>query len=716
MRRRKLVIALGAAALFGVAAVPASAELRRVAVTLVTGQTVEVTVDVPPGASVQSVALPSLPAPGRLGHRPRPGGARRDGRPRRRHAVPHGHAHARRPVRRPNVGAGAGSTRAHTKKKDAEDEAKPKRKRSSKPADGNTEAGAGSLEPRPTSRPTARAPAPATPRPRTRTARRRSRTPRSRSRRPAPRASACPTSSSRSSASRRSCSRSTRPRGSSTACAGRSWPRSTRSRPTTAATSTSPRRARSAGCSSCPAPGTMYGVDGNRDGKQDPYNPVDAIFAAARYLKAAGADSDLRGAIFAYNHADWYVDSVLLRAGLIGGLPERPRGLAHRADAGPLPRRREGDLRQGGHAARPARRHAAGDNAAYAVDANGQRNGIKIFSRAGAPVVAVNDGRIVHVGRNRRLGRFVQLQDVYGNTYTYGHLGKVAASYATPKQRKAGKREIVRELSLPARDAAPKRPASQTTEAEAQARKRAPERHRSARRAARTAAPPVKERLYAHPDRANAAARPKRPAGEPDFADYLQRMFGLDRSDIRMKPLRAGARVPAGTILGRLGHAHAAARAAAAVRDPARRPRRPARRPEADPRRLEAARVDGHLPGGRPQPVLRRGRPDAVGRPDPADGQGRARRARAGRPERPDLRLRAPRRAHGPDRPPRAGDARVPRRVRAQADGDVAPLRPLLPDRVRQRLRALDRNRRRHRRHQRHPASSATRARARSRS
>src|SRR4029453_3021430 len=51
------------------------------------------------------------------------------------------------------------------------------------------------------------------------------------------------------------------------------------------------------------------------------FNPVDAVFAAARYLKAAGAEHDLRRAIFAYNHADWYVDSVLLRARVIGGLP-----------------------------------------------------------------------------------------------------------------------------------------------------------------------------------------------------------------------------------------------------------------------------------------------------------------------------------------------------------------------------------------------------------
>ena len=57
-----------------------------------------------------------------------------------------------------------------------------------------------------------------------------------------------------------------------------------------------------------------YGVDANRDGRKDPYNPVDAIFAAARYLRAAGADRDVRTAVFAYNHADWYVDAVLRRA------------------------------------------------------------------------------------------------------------------------------------------------------------------------------------------------------------------------------------------------------------------------------------------------------------------------------------------------------------------------------------------------------------------
>src|SRR5207253_5868448 len=66
-----------------------------------------------------------------------------------------------------------------------------------------------------------------------------------------------------------------------------------------------------------PSTWKTWGVDGNHDGRKDPYNPVDAIFAAARYLKAAGADQNINRAIFAYNHAGWYVQSVMLRARLI---------------------------------------------------------------------------------------------------------------------------------------------------------------------------------------------------------------------------------------------------------------------------------------------------------------------------------------------------------------------------------------------------------------
>jgi hypothetical protein len=63
-----------------------------------------------------------------------------------------------------------------------------------------------------------------------------------------------------------------------------------------------------------------YGVDANGDGVADPFNPEDAIFAAASYLRAAGAPADWYNAVFAYNHADWYVAEVLANAQCYGQL------------------------------------------------------------------------------------------------------------------------------------------------------------------------------------------------------------------------------------------------------------------------------------------------------------------------------------------------------------------------------------------------------------
>lgn len=70
----------------------------------------------------------------------------------------------------------------------------------------------------------------------------------------------------------------------------------------------------------------QWGVDANGNGKKDPYDPRDAIFAAARYLRASGAPQDLRRAVFAYNHANWYVEDVMRRAQWIAdtaGVPVR---------------------------------------------------------------------------------------------------------------------------------------------------------------------------------------------------------------------------------------------------------------------------------------------------------------------------------------------------------------------------------------------------------
>ncbi len=53
-----------------------------------------------------------------------------------------------------------------------------------------------------------------------------------------------------------------------------------------------------------------YGVSAYGDGPPDRWNPADAIFSMADYLRASGAPGDYREAIYAYNHAWWYVAEV----------------------------------------------------------------------------------------------------------------------------------------------------------------------------------------------------------------------------------------------------------------------------------------------------------------------------------------------------------------------------------------------------------------------
>jgi membrane-bound lytic murein transglycosylase B len=62
-----------------------------------------------------------------------------------------------------------------------------------------------------------------------------------------------------------------------------------------------------------PSTFAAYAVDGDRDGVLDIRSPADAVYTAARYLcrNGGGSPTSLRGAIWNYNHADWYVAMVL---------------------------------------------------------------------------------------------------------------------------------------------------------------------------------------------------------------------------------------------------------------------------------------------------------------------------------------------------------------------------------------------------------------------
>jgi hypothetical protein len=74
-----------------------------------------------------------------------------------------------------------------------------------------------------------------------------------------------------------------------------------------------------------------YGVDADGKGPPDRWDPADAIYGMANYLRASGAPGNYRAAIFAYNHAGWYVVEVERWAKLYRGplnLAESARGAA----------------------------------------------------------------------------------------------------------------------------------------------------------------------------------------------------------------------------------------------------------------------------------------------------------------------------------------------------------------------------------------------------
>src|SRR6188472_3685944 len=305
-----------------------------------------------------------------------------------------------------------------------------------------------------------------------------------------------------------------------------------------------------------PSTWARYGVDANRDGRKDPYNPVDAVFAAARYLKAARADQDVRAAIFAYNHADWYVNSVLMRARLIGSLPPDLVSALTGLTQGHFPVFAKRVRYAGGE--RRARA-AQGTNPAVAVDGSAARTSIDVFAKAGAPVVAVQDGRVVRMGTSKRLGRYLRLRDVFGNTYTYDGLKALATAYPVPKDRTVSDRQVRAELRLPKADPRPTAPATA-------GRQRANTAAGHARRGAKRRVPTVrKQRLFANPlrPRSYAAGGRKQVRRAPDalgpqgLKAYFTQSYGLGPRDVELKPMRPGAKVIAGTVLGRIGSVQA---------------------------------------------------------------------------------------------------------------------------------------------------------------
>jgi membrane-bound lytic murein transglycosylase B len=291
-----------------------------------------------------------------------------------------------------------------------------------------------------------------------------------------------------------------------------------------------------------PSSWAQYGVDANGDGYADPYNPADAIFAAARYLQAAGGERHIRSAIFAYNHSQSYVESVMLRAQLLRGTPPQLlTAVASLAEAR-FPVHAPSRFADGF----PVVPQHPGRSLVATV----------IYSRPAAPVIAVQDGVIVAIGNSATLGRYVVLRDDFGDTYTYGHLGSVATFYPVLTPRRRGSSRVrskraraaaaavgdrSRQVPIPAASAGaqPRSPLSTAAVSSGLAFGAA---------ASLEMVPPSRAALTTPTSR---RAKHRRPS------PAVPRVFIAGREEVHLQPLQIGARVIAGTVIGHLGGAGA---------------------------------------------------------------------------------------------------------------------------------------------------------------
>jgi hypothetical protein len=216
---------------------------------------------------------------------------------------------------------------------------------------------------------------------------------------------------------------------------------------------------------------------------------------------------------------------------------------------------------------------------------------VAIYAKQNSPVIAVNDGKIVGMGNNAQWGRYIQLQDANGNVYTYANLGSVPSEYPVPKPVHVTAAQIAKELSSkPAPTPAPTAPASAgqqqaaapapsgpasagsqaaraiPTKKQANAKLKAaaapitlPVTSTTPAQSTTISAPQVKERLFAYPSRpasyqAGGSTQLQSAAQQiENFQQYFSSVLHLAKNQYTLKPLKVGATIVAGTILGRIG-------------------------------------------------------------------------------------------------------------------------------------------------------------------
>ena len=249
-------------------------------------------------------------------------------------------------------------------------------------------------------------------------------------------------------------------------------------------------------------------------------------------------------------------------------------------------------------------------------------------------MIAVNDGKILKVGDNARLGHYIVLQDATGNVYTYSQLGSVSRKYPVPKPVKLN-RQATSPRSSPRRPASRRRrPAS----AGSQVTKLASRRRRPRRRAPATSPaaprglddaarrsrrrPTGSDDVARDADGQGAAVRqpgPRLPRTPPaatcsckNSGQTISSFQQLLRRHAAPGPQPVHAQAAEGRLDRRRGHDPGSDRGPVAARlaapllpGPPGRQERAADRSQADPRWLEAARGHRRLPRRRRRPVLR---------------------------------------------------------------------------------------------------------------
>ncbi|MGP4063046.1 peptidoglycan DD-metalloendopeptidase family protein [Halobacillus sp. H74] len=177
-----------------------------------------------------------------------------------------------------------------------------------------------------------------------------------------------------------------------------------------------------------------YGQDANGDGKADPYDIEDAIYTAAHYLYENGInEGNIRKAVFAYNHADWYVEEVL--------------GFADAYVSGykAIDTQTPGEIKDGIAWPAPGIKGISSDYGMRTHPVTGIvsfHNGVDFnlpgSADLGNPIAAFREGTVIYAGFNGTYGNCVIIDHGDGMTSLYAHLNKIKTSVGTkvePGQR-----------------------------------------------------------------------------------------------------------------------------------------------------------------------------------------------------------------------------------------------------------------------------------------